>query len=356
MKLPSQGKNRKAEMQEFADEMKELTYRVGMKSSARGWCYIMEGFNLITKAQFDVVENLINGCRRNGILPIDFVATEEARQFSGVETPNTESPGMYIRRDLQFALDAELYYTPDWWEGEKYYVQMLVEKIDLKTLFEPVCRKFHIPIATGSGWQSMRQRAEYGRRFKEAETIGLKCVLLYCGDFDPDGGRIIDKLRGNLEGVSNSTWTDGACGYDPKNLKIDPFGLKYDFIIANKLTWIDNLFTARKGRYLAKVVDGKIVQGKTDKGRPHPNFHLPYVQDYLKKYGVRKCEANALIIIPDESKALCRQAIEKYLGDDAEERFSEKREEVKQTFDEFRERTGLNKAIQKVIDMIDKEV
>ncbi|GAH62520.1 unnamed protein product [marine sediment metagenome] len=82
MKLPSKGKNRKAEIQEFADEMKKLTHRVGMKISARGWCYIMEGFNLITKAQFNVVENLINGCRRNGILPIDFTATEEARQFS----------------------------------------------------------------------------------------------------------------------------------------------------------------------------------------------------------------------------------------------------------------------------------
>jgi len=358
MKLPSRGKNREAEIQEFAEEMKKLTHRVGFKISARGWCYTMEGFNLITKAQFDVVENLINGCRRNGILPIDFTATEEARQFSGVETPDTESPGMYMRSSLEFALNAGLYYTPDWWEDEQYYVQMLVEKIDLKTLFEPICRKFHIPIATGSGWQSMRQRAEYGRRFKEAEAIGLKCVLLYCGDFDPDGGRIITKLRGNLEGVSNSNWTDGRSGYDPQNLKIDPFGLKYDFITANKLTWIDNLITARtskRGGYLAKVVDGKIVQGKTDKGRPHPNFHLPYVQEYLKKYGVRKCEANALIIIPDESRALCRQAIEEYLGDDAEARFGEKRKETKQMFDKFRARTGLDKAIQKVIDMIKKE-
>jgi len=354
MKLPSQGKNRKAEMREFADEMKELDNHIGMRVSARGWCYIMEGFNLITKAQFDVVENLINGCRRNGMLPIDFVAQEEARRFSGVETPDTVSPGMYIRSDLEFALNAGNYYTPDWWQGEQYYIQMLVEKIDLKTLFEPECREFHIPIATGSGWQSMYQRAEYGRRFREAEAIGLKCVLLYCGDLDPDGGRIITKLRGNLEGVSNSNWTDGTCGYDPKNLIIDPFGLKYDFITANKLTWIDNLITS-SGGYIAEMVNGKIVQGKTKDGKPHPNFHLSYAQSYLKKYGVRKCEANALIIIPDESKALCRQAIEGYLGDDAEARFQEKRDEVKQTFDEFRERTGLNKAIQKVIDLIDKE-
>jgi len=333
-------------MQEFAGQLQELSYQVGMKISARGWCYIMEGYNLITKAQFDVVENLINGCRRNGILPIGFVAQEEARRFSGVERPDTVSPAMYMRRDLEFALNAGDYYTPDWWEGEQYYIQMLVEKIDLKTLFEPVCRKFHIPIATGSGWQSMLQRAEYGRRYKEAEEKGLACVLLYCGDHDPDGGRISGKLKKNLRDVMYIAWEDGESGYDPQGLKIDPFGLKYDFIIANKLTWIDNLITSRKN------TDGSV----RDLADPsHSNHYLPYVQDYLKKHGPRKCEANSLIIKPDESRALCRQAIEEYLGDDAEARFKEKREKIKQIFNEFRERTGLNEAIQKAIDLLIEE-
>jgi len=158
----------------------------------------------------------------------------------------------------------------------------------------------------------------------------------------------------NLKDVANVKWADGADGYDPQDLKIDPFGLKYDFITANKLTWIDNLITARKG-YIAEVVDGKIVQGKTKTGRPHPNFHLPYVQDYLKKYGVRKCEANALVIKPEEGRNLCRQAIEKYLGKDAKDRFQERRKEVVRTISEFRERTGLDGAIQKAIDLIEKE-
>ncbi|MBA7666270.1 hypothetical protein ES703_74349 [subsurface metagenome] len=347
MKLPSKGKNRKAEIQEFADEMKKLTHRVGMKISARGWCYIMEGFNLITKAQFDVVEKLINdGCRRKGMLPIDFVAQEEARRFSGVEHPDTESPAMYMQSCLNMALNAGNYYTPDWWEGEQYYVQMLVEKIDLKTLFKPVCQKFHIPIATGSGWQSMLQRAEYGRRFKKAKAIGLKCVLLYCGDHDPDGSRISDKLRKNLEDLSNINWADDTAGYNPELLDIKRFGLNYDFIIANKLTWIDNLITARRNR------DGSV----RDLADPsHPNHYLPYVQDYLKKYGPRKCEANSLIIKPDESRTLCRQAIEEYLGNDAEARFREKRERVKQTFEEFKDRTGLNESIQKAISLIEEE-
>jgi len=56
---------------------------------------------------------------------------------------------------------------------------MLVEKIDLKSLFGPVCWDYHIPIATSKGWSSMLQRAEYARRFKQAENMGLKCVTGY---------------------------------------------------------------------------------------------------------------------------------------------------------------------------------
>jgi len=355
MKLPSRGKNRDIEMREFADELKSISQTIGFKVSARGWCYILEQDGLITKAQFDLVENLINnGCRRDGTLPIDFVAEEEARKFSGVEKPDEESPIKYVGGWLDGALNAEHYYTPNWWKGEEYYIQMVVEKIDLKTLFEPVCEEFHIPIATSKGWSSMLQRAEYARRFKDAEEMGLSCVLLYCGDHDPDGGRISFFLRKNLFDLIHIKWSDDTEGYDPFDLKIDPFGLKHDFIIANNLSWIDNLITA-SGGCIAEMVDGKIVQGKTKKGKPHPNFHLSYVQDYLNKYGVRKCEANVLVVKPEEGRELCRQTIEEYLGKDAKDRFQERRDEVVRIVSEFRERTGLNKAIQKAIDLIEKE-
>lgn len=341
MKLPSRGKNREAEMREFADGLKEISRQIGFKVSARGWCYILEQDGLITKAEFSLVENLINnGCRRDGTLPIDFVAEEEARKFSGVEIPEERSPIAYVGGWLDGALNAERYYTPDWWKGEECYIQMVVEKIDLKTLFEPICGEYHIPIATSKGWSSMLQRGEYARRFKEAEEMRLDCVLLYCGDHDPDGLRISDFLRTNLEDIADIEWSDGTEGYDPEDLKIERFGLNYDFIIANELSWIDNLITA-SGKDLANPA--------------HKNHFLPYVQDYLEKYEARKCEANAIVVKPDQGRELCRQTIEKHLGKDAKDRFREKREEIIQIVNEFRDRTGLNEAIQKAIDLIEKE-
>lgn len=336
--LPTRA-NRQESLFDFAATLESLSQQIGFKVSARGWCYQLEGFGLITKARFDRVENAINECREKGFLPIDFTAEEEGRRFSGVEIPEYLTPLEYLREFLESPLQCESWYTPDWWDGEDYYIQMLVEKIDVKTLFEPVCREYHIPIATAKGWSSMLQRAEYAKRFKQAEGKGLQCVLLYCGDHDPDGLRISHFIRKNLEDLSNIKWGDGTGGYDPGDLKIDRFGLNYDFIEANQLTWIDNLITG----------------SKKDLASPsHPNHFLPYVQNYIAQYGVRKCEANALVVIPDRSREFAREAIEFYLGADAQKRFFTRQQVIKDKIVSFRQKTNLTKVIQNALKSIDE--
>lgn len=337
----SKGKNREQELADFAQALKEISDTIGFRVSSRGWCYILEQtYRLINKDQFDLVENLINQCRKNGLLPVDFTSEEEGRKFSGVEIPETRTPEQkqldYLRMDLR----VEETYTPDWWDGEEYYIQMLVEKIDLKTLFQPVCHEYHIPIATAKGWASILQRAEYARRFREAEERGLKCVLLYCGDHDADGLRISEFIRKNLEDIMNVEWNDGIGGYNPSELTIERFGLNYDFIIANHLTWIDNLITGSGG----------------DLASPsHRNHHMDYVQEYLRTIGARKCEANAIVTRPQQAGELCRNAIVAYLGRGAGRRFESKRQAVRDRLRAFRRRTGLQDAIEQAIRTIEDD-
>jgi hypothetical protein len=339
--LPTaRGRARLGELEHFSKIMTQLADQVGMKLSSRGWGYQLEGFKFITKADFDRVEALINECRQNGLLPVDFVAEEDARAFSGVETPTQDSPQQHLGEWIKATLQAEEYYTPDWWEDEEYYIQMVVEKIDLKTLFGPICKQYHVPIATSRGWSSLLQRAEYARRFSEAEANGLDCVLLYCGDHDPDGLRISECLRDNLEQLQDAVWSDGTEGYDPTDLTIDRFGLNYDFIEENQLTWIDNLITG---------------SGKDLASPSHPNHNQPYVQEYLRKFGARKCEANALVIVPDAAQNLCRETIEKYLDSDALDRFEAKRQEIRDILTDFKKKTGLQDTLEKSLELIEKE-
>jgi hypothetical protein len=192
----SKGKQREEGLKRFAELLKEIDSRLDFKQSPRGWCYTLEGEGIIDKDEFDRGEGAINECRKLGLLPIDFCAEDATRVWDGVEEPTDGSIEQQFRLYLKAALRVYDYYKPDWWEGEKYYIQMLVEKVDLKSLFEPVCKEYHIPIANAHGWSDINERAEMAIRFKYAqEQRGQKCVLLYCGDFDPWGLKIESTLK-----------------------------------------------------------------------------------------------------------------------------------------------------------------
>jgi hypothetical protein len=99
-------------------------------------------------------------------------------------------------------------------------------------------------------------------------------------------------MRKNLEDLA------GAVGWSPDNL----FGLNANFIERNGLTWIDNLETSSGQRL--------------DDPR-HPDHNKDYVQSYIRQFGVRKCEANALVVAPDTGRDLCRRVILDHVPEDA---------------------------------------
>src|SRR5262249_11972958 len=81
-----------------------------------------------------------------------------------------------------------------------------------------------------------------------------------------------------------------------------------DFIEAHNLTWIDGLGTG----------------SGADLGDPeHRQHNAAYVQDYIRKFGKRKVEANALVARPEAGRQLCRAAILKYLDRDAVARYQQ---------------------------------
>lgn len=279
-------------LREFCNAILQIDSSLDFKVSSRGWCYILEEYGLL-KGDFDKAQGLLVECRKQGWLPLDIVTEDGARSFDNLEdidntTPEQEATD--IIDDLQWR---HLYYTPtSFWDGQKFYVEMLVEKIDLKSLFSKVCAEFHVPIANARGWPDLNSRAAMMRRFAEHEKAGRECVLLYCGDHDPGGLAILDFLQSNLEEL------EAAVGWDPRFLIIDRFGLNHDFIQEQNLTWIDNLVTG---------------SGKRLDDPRHRDHRKPYVQDYLRQYGARKVEANALVVRVDAGRRLCREAITKYV-------------------------------------------
>jgi hypothetical protein len=275
------------DLRRFCALILQIHSRMDFRVGVRGWCYILERHGLL-KGDFSDAERLITNCRKSGDLPLDICAEDDSRETVGLEDINPQDdPELEAENWINWLLQsAHTTYKPiSFWDDLNVYIEVSVEKLDLRNLFYPVCRELHVPITNFKGWYDVNCRAAMMRRFKEHEANGQQCILLLCGDHDPGGLHITDWMRKNFYDLANAySDAEGPIDWAPDNLKIIRFGLNKDFIDANNLTWIDNLETS-SGRRLDD---------------PNHNDHYKdYVQEYLRKFGARKCEANALVVVPE---------------------------------------------------------
>jgi hypothetical protein len=315
VRLPESRKGRRSEAQQarhdaliraFVGRLLEIRSRLDFTPGTRGWCYILENEGLITKGEFKRMEGFLGDWRKDGLLPLDFCSDDDKRAASNLESLDSSDPVAYARAYASHAASCWQTYEPvSFWKFQPCYIEMAVEKVDLRVLFEPVCAEYHVPIWNAGGWSDINSRARVMERFREHDEAGRRCVLLYCGDFDPAGLLISDVIRKNLRDLEK------AVGWSPTldRLIIDRFGLNADFIEANGLTWIDGLETG---------------SGRNLEDPNHTDHNKPYVQDYLKKYGPRKVEGNALVARFEEGRALCRRAILRFIVTEGIERYSER--------------------------------
>jgi len=308
IKLPRRGRGRpspsadaiyRANVASWCALILEINSSMDFSVGARGWCYILENRNALRKGDFDVAEKLITDCRKSGMLPLDICAEDDSRETIGLEE---EIAGTTVEEEAADWVDYlrnrahESYRPISFWDDRDVYVEVAVEKLDLRNLFEPVCKEFYVPLTNFKGWSDLNARAAMMRRFARHEAQGRRCVLLLCTDHDPGGLHMHEKMRKNFEDLFR------AVGWSPENLVIIRFGLDAKFINRHRLTWIDNLETG---------------SGLQLDDPDHADFAKPYVQSYIAQFGVRKCEANALVVAPEIGRRLCRDAILRHIPADA---------------------------------------
>jgi len=280
-----------ARLTAWCDGIRIIQSGLDFEVSSRGWCYVLEEYGL-SKGDFNSAQKLINDCRKDGHLPLDICSEDDRRVAEHLEKLDAD-PKARAQQLLNYVNSADQYYHPhSFWQTQDTYVEMVVEKVDLKSLFSVVCEPFHIALTNNAGWGDLNSRAAMMKRFADWEAQGKRCVLLYCGDHDPGGLHISDLIRSNMADLSR------AVGWSPDNLVIDRFGLNVGFINRHRLTWIDNLDTSKGGSL---------------EDRNHIDHYKPYMQNYIKQFGKRKVEANALVSRPEAGRKLCRDAILKYL-------------------------------------------
>ena len=155
----------------------------------------------------------------------------------------------------------------------------------------------NIRITNGKGDTDIHTRLAMLKRFRDHTYAGRECILLAVGDHDPKGLHIVEGLHRTLMSCSNLKGLD----WDYPEFEVANIGLTEAQIDDLGLMKIDNLETGG---------------GKDLSDPAHADHYKPYVQDYIGRFGVWKCEANALVSNPRGAEQMLESAINTYIPDD----------------------------------------
>jgi len=165
-------------------------------------------------------------------------------------------------------------------------------------MLEPVTRKYEVRASCSRGWGDLHSRASLLKRCRDS---GLPNIIFLFGDHDIGGLSITDSFKKNCEELLPALEMDSL-----PNMEFIRIGLNKKDIDELGLVWIDGLETS-SGKDLSKP--------------SHSQFNDKPTQDYLKKYGARKCEANALLKNPKAAVAIMEKAIQDYVTDETFRRY-----------------------------------
>ncbi len=280
--------------------MRQYVARLGFAPVARSWLYALESEGVITKGDFNWAGKWLADRRKEGLVRFELVGADSTRALTGHDAhDDEETPREYINRQLRDSLEnAKLYWPNSYWKHQTCFPIIWTEKRDLIKLFEPelpqAVRRF-----ASKGQADVNSRVALIEECIWAESEGLDPVILYCGDLDPMGVKMSDAILENLMPLAKVLDWEVELKMMADDDRVVRFGLNAEFVNNAGLLWIDGLETS-SGENLA------------DPNHKHHQF--PYVQDYLRDYGPRKVEANALIANPTAARALMRDELWKWLS------------------------------------------
>lgn len=309
---------RKQARAEMGEAIERMSRETGYKFGPRGWAYYAEGLGLITKGEFARFEKLLTDMRKDGELDPDVIEPDASRVAT--EVYDFKAAGHDPERHAEWAIEeiserlgdwAQSYHEHGYWDGLDYYVEMIVEKKDLVQIFRSTADRYNIRITNGKGDTDIHSRLSLLKRFRDHSEAGRQCILLAIGDHDPKGLHIVDGLHRTIMSCAN---LKGLDWWNPE-FEVVPIGLTEDQIDTLDLMKIGNLETG----------------GGRDLSDPrHPDHFKPYVQDYIARFGVWKCEANALVGHPRKAEELLEDAINRFIPADHPEAVGESNEPAKE--------------------------
>jgi len=184
--------------------LKEHMKTKGYAPGVRAICYALEAMGIIKadtaeekRGLFDAYERANREGRRNGEIPVEWVA-----DASGRETifPSYGYSSMWDYIEMKLSTRS---YMRDWRDYQDNYIELVVEKKGLVPFYQSICREYHIPITPIGGDASICFCHELGERLQSMQDQGKTCYVLYFGDFNWKGYSIQEAMKKNIAHFSS---------------------------------------------------------------------------------------------------------------------------------------------------------
>ena len=128
--------------------------------------------------------------RPTGQIPWDAIG-DETRSMTLWRT--YPEPGQFLKDELEEF--AKGYYR-DLMQSQPNHIEIVAEKLTVKTIVEQVAMEFTLPVTIGRGYCSIDPRYKMAQRFRKSGKQKLVCLIL--SDHDPDGETIAQSFARSM--------------------------------------------------------------------------------------------------------------------------------------------------------------
>ncbi|WP_417736295.1 ParB N-terminal domain-containing protein [Rosistilla oblonga] len=142
------------------------------------------------RASYQDLCDLLTRARLSGLIDWNSVV-DETRPRSGLS----------YQTDVAEFVDASMWhflrnYRRDLLQSQSDHIELVLEKLTVQSIIEPVASRYCVPMTVGRGYCSIGPRQEMVQRFRQSGKDRM--VLLVVSDFDPDGDEIAESMARSI--------------------------------------------------------------------------------------------------------------------------------------------------------------
>jgi 5S rRNA maturation endonuclease (ribonuclease M5) len=181
-----------------------------LKASIRGIFYILVSLNMManTKGAYKGLSRALVTARERGIIPDDWIV-DQSRSIIDIDDEYL-SPEKLIDNLLGYFDELPEDYKDKIpkWHRQQVYVEIWIKKKAMAAVFKSILDPVgvekeemrQVRIIPNSGWSSRTFWIDNANRLIRRSKLQLgKVVVLYFGDYDPSGNKMVKKLKKMLE-------------------------------------------------------------------------------------------------------------------------------------------------------------